>query len=462
MEKQKVELVKGLGLVEASAIVIGSMIGSGIFIAPSLMAGYLESGWVIVLLWLVGGIFTICGALSYGELAASFPKAGGQYVYLREAYSSFWAFLYGWTLFLVIQTGFIAAVAVAFAKYLGVFIPWISENTIAFTIGSFQCNSAQIIGIASIILLTAINIFGLRSGALVQNLFTFLKVLAVLVLIICGFAFGGGNWSNLNFTLAVPAAVKMGLWAALAVALSKALFAYDAWNSVTFTAEETKDAHLNLPRSLFFGTLGVTLIYVVISIAYFHILPAAQAAHVADNRIAAAVAQIIFGAPGLWFISIAILISTFGCNNGLILSGARVYYAMAKDKLFIKSAGEVHPKYRVPVNALIYQCIWSSVLVLSGKYSDLLTYTAFASVLFNTMTVIGVFVLRVKMPQLERPYKTFGFPLIPIIYILISLWFLFFIVQGDLRNTGLGLIFILAGIPAYLILRKKHSLGGNL
>jgi basic amino acid/polyamine antiporter, APA family len=458
MNKEKSELIKGLGLIEASTIVIGSMIGSGIFIAPSLMAGLVQSPGLIVLLWLVGGIFTICGALSYGELCASMPKAGGQYVFLREAYSPFWAFLYGWTVFLVIQTGFISAVAVAFSKYLGVFFPWISENHLILTLGLFQLNSAQIIAILSIFLLTGINIIGLKSGAFVQNLFTLLKVIAVATLIICAFTIGHGNWANFTFAPIVPQAVKMGLWAAMAVALSKALFAYDAWNSVTFTAEEVKDPHSNLPRSLLLGALGVTLIYVLTTAAYFYILPGAQAAQVPDNRIAAAVAHAIFGNPGLWFISIAILISTFGCNNGLILSGARVYYAMAKDKLFLKSAGEVHPKFKVPVNALIYQCLWSSILVLSGKYSDLLTYTAFASVLFNTMTVAGLFVLRRKMPDLHRPHKTWGFPVIPIIYILISLWFLIFIVQGDLRNTGLGFLVILTGLPAYWYLKKKHSL----
>jgi APA family basic amino acid/polyamine antiporter len=458
MTKTKSELLKELGLMEASAIVIGSMIGSGIFIAPSLMAGYVQSPGLIVSLWLVGGIFTICGALSYGELCASLPKAGGQYVFLREAYSPFWAFLYGWTVFLVIQTGFIAAVAVAFAKYLGVFIPWISENHLICTLGLFQLNSAQSIGILSIFLLTGINIIGLKSGALVQNIFTGLKILAVASLIFCSFILGDGNWANFTFTPIVPEAIKMSLWAALAVALSKSLFAYDAWNSVTFTAEEVKEPHYNLPRSLFLGALGVTIIYVLTTAAYFYILPGAQAAQVPDNRIAAAVAQAIFGTPGLWFISIAILISTFGCNNGLILSGARVYYAMAKDKLFIQSAGEVHPKFKVPVNALIYQGIWSSILVLTGKYSDLLTYTAFASVLFNTMTVIGMFVLRTKLPELHRPYKTWGFPVIPIIYILISLAFVIFIVQGDLRNTGFGILVILSGLPAYWFLKKKHSL----
>lgn len=462
ISESKDGLIKGLDIVSATTIVIGSMIGSGIFIAPSLMAGYIESPGIILILWVIGGIFTLCGALSYGELAASMPKAGGQYIFLKESYSPFWGFLYGWTLFLVIQTGFIAAVSVAFAKYLGIFIPSISENAILLSIPigalHFNINSAQLVGIFSIIILTAINCHGIKSGALVQNIFTFLKVVAIMLLIIMGFSLGKGNINNFMplFKPVIPGAVKLGLFAALAVALSKALFAYDAWTTVTFTAEEIKDAPRNLPFSLIIGALAVTFIYTSATAVYYYIIPITKAAFVPDNRIAAAAAQIIFGAPGLYFISAAVVISTFGCNNGLILGGARVYYAMARDGLFFKKLSEIHPLFRTPVNALVLQGIWSCALTLTGTFSDLLTYTAFASVFFNVMTVIGVFILRKKRPDLPRPYKTIGYPLIPIIYMLIGCAFLIFILQGDPTNSMKGLAIILIGLPVFFWF-KMHN-----
>lgn len=460
MENKKTGLIQGLGLLEATTIVIGSMIGSGIFLAPSIMAQYIQTPGLIILLWIIGGIITICGALSYGELAASMPKAGGQYVFLREAYNPLMAFLYGWTVFLVIQTGFIAAVGVAFAKYLGIFIPSISENVILFQLAGFQLNSAQAVGILSIAVLTCINCFGLKGGAFIQNLFTFLKVLAVLVLIGLSFLSIKGNIANFQ-PLIQPIlgqeGIKMGLFAALAVAMSKALFAYDAWNSVTFTAEETKNPQKNLPLSLLFGTLLVTLIYTTLTMAYFYIVPVPDAALIPDNRIAATVANILFGNAGLFFIAGAILISTFGCNNGLILSGPRVYYAMAKDGVFFKKVSEIHPKFHTPVNSLIYQGIWASILALTGTYSDLLTYVTFASLLFNVLTVIAVFVLRKKQPKLTRPYKTWGYPLTPVIYILLSVFFLIYIVQGDPKNSGLGIIIILTGLPIYYFWKNSKK-----
>jgi len=448
-------LLRGLTLTSATTIVVGSMIGSGIFIAPSIMAGIIQSPGIILLLWILGGLFTLFAAVSYGELSAMLPKAGGQYVFLREAYSSQLGFLYGWTLFFVIQTGFIAAVAVAFAKYLGVFIPSLSEKTILLTLhfGTylFTLNSAQLVGIASIVILTVINCFGIHTGAVVQNVFTFLKVFAVVLLIVLGFALGKGSFANFAnfFHPVLPAGLKMGLFAAMAVAISKALFAYDAWNTVTFTAEEVKDAPRNLPRALILGTLITTLIYTLATAVYFYLIPVSDAAAVPDNRIAAAAAKIIFGEPGLIFIAAAILISTFGCNNGLILGGPRVYFAMAKDGLFFKALARLHPTFRTPINALLWQGVWACLLTLTGTYSDLLTYVTFASVLFNALTVLGLFILRKKRPDLPRPYKTHGYPWIPAIYILISLAFVAFILQGDPVNSLKGLALILIGLPFF-------------
>jgi basic amino acid/polyamine antiporter, APA family len=450
-------LVKGIDLAGATALVVGSMIGSGIFIAPSIMAGYIQSpGWIIAL-WTLAGVFTIAGAVSCAELSASMPKSGGQYVFIREAYSKLLGFLYGWAILLVIQTGLIAAVAVAFAKYLGVFVPSISENVIIFStkIGAyvFNFNTAQFVAIVSIVMLTTINCLGVKTGNAVQKLFTFLKVSAVGLLIVLGFVLAKGNLTNFRpmFTPVVPETVTVGLLAAVAVAMSKALFAYDAWYTVTFASGEIQNPGKNLPKALIFGTLIVMLVYVATNIVYFYIVPAAEAASIQDNRIAAASAQAIFGSAGLAFIAAAIMISTFGCNNGLVLGGARVYYAMAKDKLFFKKFGEIHPQYRTPVNALILQGIWAIVLTMSGSYSDLLTYITFASVLFNVLTVIAVFIMRKKAPDMPRPYKVSGYPFVPIFYIIVGVVFLVYVLQGDLANSLRGLALILLGVPVYYL-----------
>jgi APA family basic amino acid/polyamine antiporter len=463
LEAQKeVKFEAKLGLFDATMIVMGSMIGSGIFIAPSIMAGYMPVPQFLILLWVVGGVLTAFGAIAYGELTAMMPKAGGQYVFLREAYSPILGFLYGWTLFFVIQSGFIAAVAIAFAKYLGVFIPALSEEKVILSFEIFGwkyiLNSAQLVGIAVIGILTCINCFGVVFGAMVQNLFTVSKIAAIALLVLVAFTVGNGSWSNLfesfsfeNFhPIAPPEAISMGFLAAFAVAMSKALFAYDAWNSVTFAAEEVKNPHKNIPRSLVLGTIGVMIVYVVANMTYLYILPAREMALVQDNRVAAAVAEKIFGSLGAQLIAVAIMISTFGCDNGLILAAPRVYYAMAKDGLFFRGAGKLHPKYKTPVNSLILQGVWSSVLTLSGTYSALLTYTAFASLLFNVMTVFAVFVLRKKYPERERPYKTWGYPIVPILYILVALFFIIYIIVGDPKSSGFGLLLILIGIPAYI------------
>ncbi len=455
--------VKGLGVLSATNIVIGSMIGSGIFIAPSLMAGYIQTPGLLVMLWLIGGVLTICGALSLSELASAYPHVGGQYVFLREIYSSIWGFLYGWTVFLVIQTGFIAAIAIAFAKYLGVFFPALGEAKILFSFQLFAKNfafsSAQLVSIICIALLTYVNVRGVRAGALVQNIFTFSKMGALLILIGAAFFFGSGSFKNFLPLLKpmLPAGAQLTLFAALAVAMSKALFAYDSWNSVTFVAGEMKNPQKNLPLSMLIGTGATTLIYVLTTMAFVYMVPIFQMSKIKENLVAAVVAQSVMGQAGLVFITVAVLISTFGCINGLILSGARLYYAMAHDGVFFKKNCLIHEKYRTPHVALIYQGVWSCVLVLSGTYSDLLTYTAFASLLFNVMTIIGVIVLRYRKPDLPRPYRVSGYPLVPLLYIAIALFFIVYIVIGDPLNSGKGLFLILAGIPVYAYWNSKRK-----
>ncbi|MCI0365001.1 MAG: amino acid permease [Phycisphaerales bacterium] len=437
------------------------MIGSGVFLAPALIAGIaidakMGSG-SFVLIWLVGGLLTLCAALSFGELAAACPRTGGQYVYLKEAFSPFWGFLYGWTLFTVIQSGFIAAVAVAFGNYLGVFFPWASQSNTVFS----SVSAVQLIAIALVLILTWINSYGLKAAAAVQNLLAFAKIAALGGLILFGLGSSKGDWSH--FQPLAPEVLTLGVITGFAVAMSKALFAYDSWNVVTFVAEETRDPVRTLPKALFLGTLGVTLIYALASAAYLHILPVDAAAKVPDQRIAAEVAQIVLGPIGLSLIAGAILISTAGCVNGLILSGPWLYFAMARDRLFFRKAANIDAASQVPVTSLRFQAVWSIALILSGSlgtrgaqlYSDLLTFTSFASLLFNALTIYGLFVLRRKHPDLPRPYKVAAYPFIPLLYLVVSIFFLIFIAVGDPRNSGFGMLVILSGVPLYLFWRRR-------
>jgi len=453
-------LVRGLGLLDATTLIVGSVIGSGIFIAPSIMAGQVQSPGLLMGLWVVGGLLTLFGALAYGELAAAMPHAGGQYVFLSRIFGPLPGFLYGWTLLLAINTGFIAAVAVAFAKYLGVFVPGVSEMTVLFTIGSVKFSTAQAVGLVVIATLTALNITGLRSGALVQNVFTIAKVAAILLLVVLAVVLGKGSTSHFQPLASValgPEGVKIGLFAALAVAMSKALFSYDAWNSVTFAAEEMRDPEKNLVRSLALGSVGVMIVYCSAVAVYLYMVPISEMPGIKDNRIAAEAAQRMLGGGGVAFIAIAILISTFGCVNGLILAGARVVYAMARDRVFFPAMSAVHPRFRTPARALVLQGLVAAALTLTGTYSDLLTLSAFSSLLFNTLTVVGLFVLRSREPDLPRPYRAFGYPVLPALYVAVSCFFLVFILKGDPKNSGLGLLLTAAGVPAYLYWRRGAS-----
>ena len=459
MSESAPTLERRLGTFSATTLIIGSMIGSGVFIAPSIMAGQIASPVVLMGLWIVGGVLTLVGALSYAELAAMLPRAGGQYVYLREAFGRPAAFLYGWTLFLVIQTGFNAAVSIAFAKYLGVLGLPVGENDVLLALGPLSITSAGVVGCAVLVVLTLVNVRGVREGAAVQDVLTVIKVLSVFVLVIVAIALGHGSadhFSSASTTELGPVAraAGLGFLAALGVAISKALFAYDAWNTVTFAAEEVREPEKTLPRALIFGTLVTTALYTAATAAYVYVLPMDRLAAVEEHRVAAEVATIALGTPGRIAVAIAILISTFGCANGLILGGARVLYAMARDGLFFRSVGDVHPTLKTPTRALWLQCAWSCVLALSGSYDALLTYVTFASLLFNALTVVGVLVLRRTRPDAPRPYRVPLYPLTPLLFLAGAGFFTLYIFLGAPTESLIGAVLVLSGVPAYFVFRR--------
>ncbi len=492
------EFVKGLGLTSSTTLVVGSMIGSGIFIVSADIARTVNSPALLIGAWVVTGIMTMIGALSYGELAAMMPRAGGQYVYLRESLGPLWGFLYGWTLFLVIQTGTIAAVGVAFGKFIGFFFPAISSSNwivkIAhvppievgpMVLGNMEVglNTQNLVAILSIVLLTVINVFGVKTGALVQNIFTVAKTGALFGLIVVGVAVGrnaeavAANFSDFwrNASLSAQHAVQVGVGgpmmmvgtlAILAVAQVGSLFASDAWNNVTFTAGEVKNPKRNLPLSLALGTGIVTFLYVAANFVYLSVLPLAGDAagatvfergiqYAAEDRVGSAVMFGMFGATGATLMTLAILISVFGCNNGLILAGARVYYAMARDGLFFRNAGRLHPQYKTPVISLIVQCVWTSILCLSGSYGQLLDYIVFAVLVFYILTIAGLFVLRVKRPEAERPYRALGYPVLPGLYILMAVYIDVVLLRYKPQYTLPGLIIVLLGIPVYFLWSRQ-------
>jgi len=449
-----------LGLIDATMIITGSMIGGGIFLAPAIIAGIMLSSGAgpgsFILIWIVGGMLTLCGALSFGELAAAMPATGGQYVFLSKAFSRFWGYLYGWTVFSVIQTGFIAAVAVAFANYLGVFFPWISGSNRLIDAAGLSFTTVQLAAIGLIAALTLLNARGLKEAAVLQNIFSFTKMGALAALILAGLLSGRGDWTH--FQPFLPPAINIAVLAGIAVAMSKALFAYDAWNVVTFLAEEARDPARTLPRALFLGTLSVTLIYTLTNTSFLYVLSLPEAAAAPDQRIAAHVAGVVVGPAAVTLIAAAILVSTAGCVNGLILSGPWLYHAMAKDGLFFAGAAQLHPATRLPFRSLLYQSAWAVGLVLTGSlgargaqlFSDLLTFTSFASLLFNALTVAGLFVLRRTLPDMPRPYRVPAYPILPALYIATAVFFLVFVAIGDPRNAGFGALVIAAGVIPYL------------
>jgi basic amino acid/polyamine antiporter, APA family len=486
--------VRAIGLFDGTMIVVGSMIGSGIFIVAADISRQTGSAGGLLLTWILTGLLTISAALSYGELAALFPHAGGQYVYLREAYSPLWGFLYGWTLFLVIQTGTIAAVAVGFARYLGVLWPAISPNVWIvhpIALGSkyaISLSIQQLAGVLMIVFLTFINTLGVRIGKLIQNVFTSAKTLSLVGLIFLGIFVGrnagamvenfghfwtirnpqtiepGANFLR-NFVPAVTAASgAFGLFVAYGVAQVGSLFSADAWNNIGFTAAEVKNPKRDVALSMAFGTIIVITLYCLANLAYLCTLPLVQIQTAPDDRVASAALNAIFGPTGAMLMAGAIIISTFGCNNGLILAGARVSYAMAKDGLFFRSTGRLNNK-GVPGTALIFQGVWIAILILlrtrrvdavgtvtyGNLYSDLLNYVVFAALLFYVLTIVGIFVLRAKRPGAERPYRAFGYPFVPALYIVAAVVIMLVLLLYQTQTAGKGLEIVLIGVPVYLL-----------
>ncbi|MGH9671603.1 MAG: APC family permease [Bryobacteraceae bacterium] len=455
----KSDLVKGLGLLDSTTIVIGSMIGSGVFIVAADIARQVQSPALLLATWVVTALMTMVAALSYGELAAAMPHAGGQYVYLREAFGPLYGFLYGWTLFLVIQTGTIAAVAVAFAKFTGVFLPFFSTGNVVVSLGSISVNTQQLLGIAAVVFLTWVNTLGLRQGAFVQNVFTVAKTGALIGLIVVGLAFGGGESASGNFRdfwgSGDPGILTM--IRLVGVAMVGALFSSDAWNNVTFTAGEMRNPRRDLPLSLALGVGIVSVLYIAANFVYLWVLPLASIQTAPEDRVATAVASTILGDGAVRMMAAAIMISTFGCMNGLILAGARVYYAMALDKLFFRRAAVLHPRRHTPVASLALQCVWAALLTLSGTYGDLLDYVIFAVLLFYILTIAGIFVLRVKRPEMERPYRAIGYPVLPALYISAAVVIEILLLLYKPNYTWPGLIIVLLGVPVFYLWRAKEA-----
>jgi APA family basic amino acid/polyamine antiporter len=455
-----VKLVRGLGLLDASTLIVGSVMGSGIFFAPAYMAQMLQTPGLLLGLWVLGGLLTLAGALSYAEMAAAMPRAGGQYVFLSEAFQPLFGFLYGWTLLLAINTGFVAAVSVAFAKTLGFFLPAVGEGTVLLAVGSFHLSSAQLVALLVIALVTYLNVTGLRTGARVQNVFTGAKVAAVLALVALAVATGRGSLDHFRPLFGLELGregLRIGLFAAIAGAMAKALFSYDAWNSVTFAAEEVKDPERNLPRALILGSLAITAVYCAAVGVYLYMVPIDQMGGVREQRIATEAAVRMIGPAGGAFIAAAILVSTFGCVNGLSLAGARVVYAMGRDGLFFRGSARVHPVYRTPVQALVLHGAVAGILTLTGTYGNLLDLTAFSSLLFNVLTVVGLFVLRRRQPDLVRPYRVWGYPFVPALYVAVACFFLVYIPVANPLYAGLGLGLTLLGVPAYFFWRRSGA-----
>jgi APA family basic amino acid/polyamine antiporter len=471
MSEIKTEFKPSLSAFDATMVVAGSMIGSGIFIVSADITRNVGSAGWLVAVWLLTGFMTLTAALSYGELSAMFPKAGGQYVYLKESYNPLLGFLYGWSFFSVIQTGTIAAVGVAFSKFAGYFFPSLemTDANILMQIGFLKIYPAQILSIATIILLTYINTKGVQGGKMIQSTFTITKLASLFGLIGFGFLLASkasiwdANWANAwemktiasdNSTAPIFGVAILG---AIAASMVGSIFSSDAWNNVTFIAGEIKNPKRNIGLSLFLGTLIVTVIYISANLMYLSVLPLNEIANAPADRVAVAASNVIFGNIGTYVIAVMIMISTFGCNNGLILAGARVYYTMAQDGLFFKKAGTLN-KHAVPAWALWAQCIVAGLLCLSGRYGDLLDMVSFIVVIFYILTIIGIFILRKKRPELERPYKAFGYPVLPAIYILMGTCFCVLLIIYKPNFTWPGLIITLLGVPLYyLALRNQKT-----
>ncbi|HVP13546.1 MAG TPA: amino acid permease [Phycisphaerae bacterium] len=497
--------VRELRLLDSATIVAGSMIGSGVFIVSADIARQVgSSGWLLAV-WVFTGLMTVAAALSYGELGAMMPKAGGQYVYLREAYSPLWAFLYGWTLFLVIQTGTIAAVAIGFAKFLGVLVPqisataWIVKPINLSTNYAVSLSNQQLVGIVLIVFLTYVSTRGIRLGKIIQNVFTSAKTIGLIGLILVGIFWGRNHeaisanfhamWTPRNVDVIRPDFLVLpptsaidgvfGLLIAFCVAQVGSLFSADAWNNITFTAGEVRNPRRNVPLALAIGTGMVVVLYVLANLAYLLALPLAKIQHAADDRVATAMLETVVGGQGAVVMAVVIVISTFGCNNGLILSGARVYYAMARDGLFFRATGTLNSRH-VPAMGLILQGLWASLLILprtrlrgseggilrdprtmeelyGNLYSNLLDYVVFSVLIFYVLTIIGLFILRRTRPDAERPYHAFGYPIVPALYVIVATIIMVVLAFYKTQTTWPGLVIVLTGIPVYFLWRAFGS-----
>jgi APA family basic amino acid/polyamine antiporter len=457
IQEDGTRLVRQLGLFDSTMVMMGIVIGSGIFLTTGIMAKAIPSTGLLLLAWIVGGLLTLAGALTYAELGAALPHAGGQYVYLKEAYGKLVAFLFGWIVFLVYMTGGIAGLAVAFSEYLGIFFPFLSTDRILFSLDlgifRYSLSMGQLVGVGAILLLSALNYIGLVFGKIVQNLFTVVKIGTLTLFIIFGLALGNGSAFPISFR---PAGSEMGLGGVIVgfgVALVLVSWAFDGWNNVNFVAGEIRNPKRNLPRALILGTLGITILYMLMNVVYLYALPITEIQGI--ERIAERSASVLFGGSAAVLVTVGVLISVFGALNGSILAGPRVYYAMAKDDLFFSRVSQVHPRFKTPAFAILIQAIWASVLALSGTFEQIITFVMFVSIIFWIAGTASVFTLRKKQPDLPRPYKTWGYPIMPIVFIVAS--------TGILINTlfekpveslaGLGITVL--GIPVYYYWKNR-------
>ncbi len=467
-ENDQEHFKRELGLLDGTMLVVGSMIGSGIFIVSADIARQVGSAGWLTLIWLLSGFITVVAAVSYGELSAMFPKAGGQYVYLKEAYNKLIAFLYGWSFFAVIQTGTIAAVGVAFSKFAAYLYEPLSDENILYELGAFKLNAAQLVSIFTIIVLTFINSRGVKNGKILQTVLTIIKILSLLGLVIFGLTLAAkasvwnANWADGWSTRTFDK--ESGSWlpisgtaliSGISAAMVGSLFSSDAWNGVTFIAGEIKNPKRNVGLSLFLGTFIVTSLYVVTNLMYLAVVPFDEIATAKFDRVAVVASDYIFGNIGALIIAIMIMISTFACNNGLIMAGARVYYTMAKDGLFFKKAATLNSS-SVPAWALWAQCIWASALCLTGKYGDLLDFVIIIVLIFYILTIYGIFILRKKMPDLERPYKAFGYPFLPMLYIIVATAICISLLITKFSTCGWGVLIMLTGIPVYYLTKPSE------
>lgn len=463
--KKKTELVRGLSLTAAMMLVAGSMIGSGIFRKPATMAGQLGSPELLIFVWIAAGLITLIAVLVNAEVAGMIDATGGQYVYFRKMYGDFTAYLYGWSILSVIQTGSQAAIAYAFAEYLGYFIkypqlPQAWQDFALFMplvgdIHPFADFGTKAVAITVTAFLTGINYVGVIFGGGVQTVVTFVKIASILLITFLLLLIGNGSFSNLYTGSAVSSASSAGFISMLGLAFAGAFWAYDAWNNITFVSGEVKNPNRNVPLALFYGTLIVIAVYVLINIAFLYVLPIDEMAK--SPLVAATAAEKIFGSSGASLISIAVIISTFGALNGSILSTARVPYAMARANLFFTNMGNVHPKFGTPNISLLVQGIWSCVLVLSGSFDMITDYVIFASWLFYMLGAFGVFVLRKKMSDVPRPYKVWGYPYTPAIFVVFAFLFLVNSIVSDTQNAMMGLILVLSGLPFYFFWKYKKN-----